>query len=121
MYNLGEDEMLLNKLKCFFMKAHYRTIEDDDIDMEKLNNLTDRGAILIDVRSKQEYDEGHLENAISIPEYEIKFKAKEILKNKEQNIIVYCSSGIRSKNAQKKLYNMGYYNVFNLYQGLENY
>ena len=73
-----------------------------------------------DIRSPQEYAEGNLEGSISIPEYELKNKVKNKLLDKEQTIIVYCSTGTRSKKAQKKLEKMGYSNVYNLHGGLEN-
>ena len=80
-----------------------------------------QGAILIDIRSPQEYNEGHLEGAIVLPEYEIYSKAKKILPNKNQTIIVYCGNGIRSKKSQRIMRRMGYTNVYNLYKGTENY
>ena len=87
--------------------------------MEQLKTKVKDGAILIDVRSPQEYKEGHIEGSVLIPEYELKTKVEE-LPNKEDTIIIYCSSGIRSKKAQRKLQKMGYINVYNLYGGLDN-
>lgn len=82
--------------------------------------MIEKGAILVDVRSPQEFVEGHLENAISLPEYEINQKAKDILPNESQVIIVYCSTGHRSQKAQKELEKLGYQKVYNLCKGLEN-
>lgn len=93
----------------------------DDIDMEQLKEMAKQGAIILDVRSPQEYGEGHIDGAILIPEYELRVKAREILKDKNQTIIAYCPSGFRSKRAQRLLKNMGYQNVYNLYKGFENY
>ena len=53
--------------------------------------------------------------------YEINEDFKNIIINKNKPIIIYCSSGYRSKSAYKKLKNMGYTEVYNLYGGLENY
>lgn len=111
-------------MKCFrYMCCNnrYRSMEKDDITMEELKNMADKGAIILDVRSPQEYREGHIEGAIVIPEYELKFRAQEILKDKSQLIVVYCPRGFRSKKAQRILKYMGYENVYNLYKGLENY
>lgn len=96
-------------------------MEKDDITMEQLENMAKEGAVLLDVRSPQEYGEGHIDGAILIPEYELRMRAREILKDKEQVIIAYCPSGLRSKRAQRLLKNMGYENVYNLYKGFENY
>ena len=81
---------------------------EKDIDIEKLEELKKQGAVVIDVRSSQEFKEGHIEGAISIPEYEIKNRMKKELPNLDQIIIVYCGTGHRSRRAQKVLEKMGY-------------
>ncbi len=96
-------------------------MDKDDITMEQLENMAKEGAIILDVRSPQEYQEGHIDGAVLIPEYELRITAKEMLKDKKQVIVVYCPSGFRSKRAQRLLNYMGYENVYNLYKGLENY
>ncbi len=112
---------MLNKLIYIFQKQQLRNIEERDINMEQLQKMVEKGAILVDIRSPQEYGEGHLQGSISIPEYEFRIKAKNILPDKNVPIIVYCGTGIRSKRAQKKLERMGYERVYNLYQGFESY
>ncbi len=67
--------------------------------------------VILDVRTQQEYDDGHIEGAIVIPDYEIKLRAQEVLKDKDQLILVYCRSGRRSKLASQELANQGYTNV----------
>lgn len=94
---------------------------EKEINKEELENFIKNGVTIIDVRSKQEYKEGHLNGAISIPEYEIKEKIKNIIKNKDEKILVYCSSGLRSKHAQEELINLGYKNVYNLKDGIVCY
>lgn len=74
-----------------------------DIDKKEMIKMIERGAVLVDVRSPQEYREGHLDNAILIPEYEIQIKHKKKFKSKEEVIILYCSNGIRSKKARKEI------------------
>lgn len=69
------------------------------------------GYIIIDARTQSEYDEGHIKDAIMIPEYEISQKAPDMLKDKEQLILVYCRSGRRSKIAAQALVDLGYTNV----------
>lgn len=94
---------------------------EKEIKKEELKNFTKNGVTIIDVRSKQEYEEGHLNGAILIPEYEIKEKIKNIVENKDEKILVYCSSGLRSKQAQEELMNLGYKNVYNLKDGIVCY
>ena len=108
------ENIMLKKIKNLIKKRNNRGMEQPDITMEELKKLEKEGAILLDVRSPQEYKEGHLNGAISLPEYEIKENVETILKNKKEIIIVYCSSGSRSKKAQKELIEMGYETVYNL-------
>jgi len=112
---------MLNKLRRKILYRFFRNMEVYDITMQELKNKQSNGAIIVDVRSSQEYDEGHICGAINIPEYKINCKIDKILLNKENEIVLYCSSGIRSKDAYKKLIKLGYKNVCNLYGGLENY
>lgn len=105
----------INKIK----KHSFRNMEPYDIDMEELKCKQSKGAKIVDVRSSQEYNECHIEGAINIPEYEINCNIDKILKNQDEEIVLYCSSGNRSKNAYKKLKKLDYKNVYNLYGGLE--
>lgn len=72
---------------------------------------TETGYIIIDARTIEEFNEGHIENAILIPEYEIGEKAEKELPDKNQLILVYCRSGRRSKIASQALVDLGYTNV----------
>lgn len=68
--------------------------------------------IILDVRTQEEYDTGHIKNAVLLPVTDIKDKAGEILPDKNAKILVYCRSGNRSATAAKELINMGYTNVY---------
>ena len=72
---------------------------------------TESDYIIIDTRTQEEFDEGHIQGAVLIPEYEIKERAEEVLKDKQQLILVYCRSGRRSKLASQALADLGYTNV----------
>ncbi|MEG0541046.1 MAG: rhodanese-like domain-containing protein [Angelakisella sp.] len=67
--------------------------------------------IILDVRTKEEFDEGHINNAVLIPDSEIKQRAEAELPQKDQLILVYCRSGRRSAAAAEELVSMGYTNV----------
>lgn len=69
---------------------------------------SESGYVILDVRTEQEYAEGHIPGAILIPDYEISEKAESVLTDKDQLILVYCRSGRRSKNAAAQLEEMGY-------------
>ncbi len=72
---------------------------------------TQEGYIILDTRTSEEYDEGHIPGAIVIPHDEIKEKAEAVLTDKDQLILVYCRSGRRSKIAAESLVELGYTNI----------
>jgi len=75
-------------------------------------------AILLDVRSKQEHEEYHLEGDVCIPLYELG-NVEKVIPNKARVIIVYCQSGVRSKKAINILSKMGYTNLYQIKGGIE--
>jgi len=88
-------------------KAEYKKITSD----EAKNIMSTQKAIVVDVRSLEEYNEGHIPNAISIPLETIENEAETKLKNKDDLILVYCRSGRRSREAALRLIEKGYTNV----------
>ncbi|MCQ2405709.1 MAG: rhodanese-like domain-containing protein [Oscillospiraceae bacterium] len=81
-----------------------------EISQEEAKRLMDSGEnyYILDARTEEEYAEGHIGNAILIPETEVKEKAPELLPDKDRLVLVYCRSGNRSKIAAKALVEMGY-------------
>ena len=72
---------------------------------------SEEGYIILDARTQEEYDEGHIPGAIVISHEEIVEKAEEVLTDKNQLILVYCRSGRRSKIAAEALLELGYTNI----------
>lgn len=72
---------------------------------------SEEGYIILDVRTQEEYDEGHIPGATQISHEEIAEKAEEVLTDKDQLILVYCRSGRRSKLAAEALVELGYTNI----------
>ncbi len=68
--------------------------------------------IILDVRTAEEYESGHIENALLLPNTEIGEDVSDVLPDKEAEILVYCRSGNRSEQAAKKLVALGYTNVY---------
>ncbi|MDU3352001.1 MAG: rhodanese-like domain-containing protein, partial [Clostridium sp.] len=68
--------------------------------------------IILDVRSEEEYNSGHIENSILIPIDKLEEEAENILNDKNKKILVYCRSGNRSKKASNILLEKGYTNVY---------
>lgn len=74
--------------------------------------MEESSVIILDVRTSEEYNEGHIPGAVLIPDYEILETAEKILKDKNQTILVYCRSGNRSRKAANNLLYLGYQNVY---------
>ena len=72
---------------------------------------SEEGYIILDVRTQEEYDEGHIPGATQISHEEIAEKAEDVLTDKDQLILVYCRSGRRSKIAAEALVELGYTNI----------
>ena len=72
---------------------------------------TQTGYIILDTRTQEEYDQGHIPGAIVLPYDEVMEKAEGILTDKDQLILVYCRSGRRSKIAANDLVKLGYTNI----------
>lgn len=76
------------------------------------NDLANRGAIIVDVRSPQEYAGGHVRGSVNIPLGDLQRQLKR-LPDKEQPIITCCASGARSASAKNLLRAQGYTEVVN--------
>ena len=100
----------------------YRNNDDTIIDYETEKTImkNDKEAILIDVRSPQEYSEGHLDKSINFPLYDLERDNKKIQDKKNNIIIIYCQSGSRSKKAIEILKKQGYLNLYEIQGGLDN-
>lgn len=89
-------------------KEMYETITSE----EAKKIMDSEEVIILDVREKEEYEEGHIKGAILIPYTEIATKASKMLPDKDAKILVYCRSGRRSKIASEQLILLGYTNIF---------
>lgn len=109
---------MISKLKNTLV--NYRKRFDNEIKYSELQKINRGRVSIIDVRSKQEFIEGHLPNAINIPLYNIENEIENFVKNKNEIIVVYCEYGGRSKKAVRKIQQKGYINVYNLKGGLNS-
>ena len=83
------------------------------VSMQEITKIMSENSnyIILDVRTIEEYKEGHIPNAICIPNETIGEDTKNLLKDKGQLILIYCRSGNRSKQAAEKLQKLGYTNL----------
>ncbi|MBO5461424.1 MAG: alpha-galactosidase [Ruminococcus sp.] len=85
------------------------------IDIETAEKyIVEKNALLVDVRTEEEYESGHLDGAVNVPYTDVHGIAKELLPDKERTIIVYCATGKRSSQAKMSLEYLGYKNIYHL-------
>ena len=80
--------------------------------------LMNQGALVIDLRSKELYDAGHIVDARNVPVGEIESQSDSLKKWREKNVITYCDSGADGASAARTLMKLGFTKVFNLRGGI---
>ena len=96
-------------------------LKQPDVNQGVANYYNTPGAVLLDVRTPQEYSEGHIPGSKNVPLQTLD-KVRSVVENKDAELFVYCYSGARSRQATVMLQHMGYTNVRNIggiaaYQG----
>lgn len=96
------------------------------VDAAEFNRLTeDPETIVIDMRNHYEYEVGHFEKALEVPSDtfrdQLPMAVKMMEHKKDQNIIMYCTGGIRCEKASAYMLHNGFKNVFHLEGGIINY
>lgn len=86
--------------------------EYKQVNVDKVRDLAENNAYIIDVREKYEYEEGHIKGAVNIPLSELRKRLDEIPTDKP--VYVHCRSGQRSYNAIIALQNLGFKNLYNI-------
>lgn len=108
--------VLIALLGCMILAACGQTREKEQeaeymrITAQEAKTIMDSetGYVILDVRTQEEYDQGHIPGAVLIPNTEIETRAAQELPDKDQLILVYCRSGNRSKQAADRLVKLGY-------------
>ena len=95
-------------------------VSDYNVGPMTAKNLISNGAVLIDVRTAEEFAKGHINGAKNIYYVEIEQKISEVVSDKSKPIILYCSMAKRSTQALQKLIDLGYTKVYNL-GSMDNY
>lgn len=88
---------------------------------ESAKLLEDSATFLLDVRTREEYDSGHLAQATLIPLQELEQRVAELPPQKDRPFLIYCRSGNRSVSAAQILAKNGYTKVFNLKGGIKEW
>jgi len=93
--------------------AGINALQAQTVDAAEGKAMVARGALLVDVRTPQEFSAGHVEGAINIPHMDVEKRLSEFGENLDRQIVLYCRSGNRSGLAQQSLKALGYQRVFN--------
>ena len=90
------------------------------INVDEVKQELEKGtdAIILDVRTQEEYNSGHIKGSLLITLDDLQDKVEEEIPNKDAKIYVYCRSGGRSSMAQMTLQSMGYTNCKNIIGGI---
>jgi molybdopterin/thiamine biosynthesis adenylyltransferase/rhodanese-related sulfurtransferase len=93
--------------------------EIDEITTPEAHRLLSDGVphVFVDVRPRDEWDEGHLPGAVHLPRNNLESRVEALIPDKAQTLVVYCASGTRSAFATKTLRDLGYANAVNLDDG----
>lgn len=83
--------------------------------------ISEKQVQLVDVRTPEEYAEGHIDNAVNIDFFRDDFKSAFATMDKDQPIYIYCKSGNRSGKAAKILSDLGFEEIYDLEGGFSNY
>ena len=83
--------------------------------------LMNQGALLVDVRSKAEFDSGHILDARHVPQDEVAQAAETLKRFKDKVVIVCCESGMRSGAAARVMQAQGFSKIVNLRGGLQGW
>ena len=97
-----------------YKQPHYREIDAEEA-AELMKNLN---PLLLDVRTRAEFDTGHIKNAVLIPVQELQQRVNELAQYKHSDILIYCATGTRSTMAAKLLIDNGFKRIVNMRYGI---
>ena len=99
------------------MEEARRDVPEVSVEDVRQRLTRDGKATVLDVREKEEYREGHLQGAVSLPRGFLEMRVEETVPDKQTPIIAYCAGGTRSLIAARTLKEMGYTNVVSMSGG----
>lgn len=107
-------DLYLIAIITFMAYFFAKTLLMNDLNAEKARRLIKEGAMLIDVRTEEEYQAAHLKKAINIPLSEISNGMGKFVPDRNRVVLLHCRSGSRSFMGKRILKRMQYQNVYNL-------
>lgn len=106
-------------------------MEEYDYDTVKYTNITgsefeklsteDKDVVILDIRDAKDFEKSSVDNSVNIPRDEFEEKMSDQLKDKDQEILLYCNTGTKSSEVSQILDKNGYTNVINSIDGVKEY
>src|SRR5918912_917218 len=97
--------------------------EIEEVDAERAHELLgeDERPVVLDVREREEWDQGHIPGALHIPRGSLESRVEQALPDRSRAVVVYCAAGNRSAFAAKTLEELGYESVASLAGGIADW
>jgi rhodanese-related sulfurtransferase len=114
-FSIGAIKGQMNVIE--YKKANYQEFTA----AEASEYIKKQNPIILDVRTKREYQGGHIENANLLPVQELQMRMDELAKYKNEAILIYCATGNRSTVASKILIDAGFTDILNLRRGISDW
>jgi rhodanese-related sulfurtransferase len=92
-----------------------------ELDPAQVDARRETGAVVIDVRDREEYEQGHMEGAMNVSRGTLEMRIGEVVADKDAPIVCYCAGGNRGALAADTLQRMGYTNAVSIAGGLKAY
>jgi rhodanese-related sulfurtransferase len=120
---IGEQNKTIAELNSTIdsLSAELQMARDGDISAQTAYRMVNSGVLVVDVRTPSEYDIMHINNSVNIPYYNMTDFATRLspLAGKQNTqMILYCRTGVRSKNAWLYLNSTGYTEIYNMLGGI---
>ena len=96
--------------------------EIEEVSASELDDLLrEDGAVLVDVRERDEWEEGHIPSAVHVPRGFLESRIEQVASDRDRRVVLYCASGNRSAFAAKTLEELGYDRVASLAGGITDW
>jgi phage shock protein E len=89
-----------------------------EIDPRQASKLLHQGAVVLDVRDKEEFEKQHIEGALNVSRGTLEMRINDVVPDKNTTVVCYCTAGYRGALAADTLQRMGFTNVFSIAGGL---
>lgn len=111
----------MNHSEDFLQMANEAKRRIKEVSPSEADELASEGAVVLDVRDREEFEQGHIEGAAQLSRGTLEMRINEVVPDKDAPIVCYCAGGNRGALAADTLQNMGYKNVFSIEGGLKAY